>query len=82
MKKASHSQRTTIVIDKGIKYLLARLAVEKGTSQSQLINQALSRFIAQEAKKKAKKLSFLSHSLGVKLDRLTRKDFYEDPNRL
>jgi len=78
MKKRGFSQRTTIVLDQGTKYLLAKLALEKGVSQSQLIAEALNRFIAQEAKKRAKKLSLLRHHLGAKLDQLTRRDFYEN----
>jgi len=80
--KTNYSQRTTIVLDQGTKYLLAKLALERGVSQSQLITEALNRFIAQEAKKKAKRLILLNHSLGAKLNRLARKDFYENPNRL
>ena len=81
MKKTNYSQRTTIILDRGTKYLLAKLALEKGVSQSQLISKALRQLIAQEARKQAKKkLSLLSHPLGAKLDRLTRKDFYEDSN--
>ena len=72
--------RTTLRLQKDLKRKAEFVALEKSTTLQAIINQALMDYLQNSAKKKAKKIVFKTHNLGVQLDNLKRKDFYSEPN--
>ncbi len=69
--------RTTLRIESHLKKNAQRKALEENTSLQEIFNRALKKYLEQEGKKDAKKIVFKTHDLGVPLDNLTRKDYYE-----
>ncbi|MBI2641333.1 hypothetical protein HYW87_01940 [Candidatus Roizmanbacteria bacterium] len=70
--------RTTLRIKENLKEALEKQAIEDNTTMQELFNHALEEFLNQRARKKAKKIIFKSHDLGVPLDNLRRKDYYKN----
>ncbi|MDP3994733.1 MAG: hypothetical protein Q8P91_02800 [bacterium] len=69
--------RTTLRIEKSLKDQAEKMALEKKLSLQTIFNNALYEYMVKKAKAKAKKIVFLTHNLGAKLDNLTRNDFYD-----
>ncbi len=69
--------RTTIRLDQQLKRFAEHKALEENTSLQEVFNRALEMYLEHEGKKSAKKIVFKTHDLGVPLDDLTRKDYYE-----
>ncbi len=70
--------RTTIRIPPQLKRAAQEQALEEGISFQDLVNQTLRIYIQNKTVKKAKKIVFPTHDLGVPLDNLIREDFYAD----
>jgi hypothetical protein len=68
--------RTTLRIDKELMKTAKRIALEKDETLQNIFNQALSDFIKNKAKKKAKKIVFETVDLGIPFDDLTRNNYY------
>jgi hypothetical protein len=71
--------RTTLRIEENLKRSAELMALEKDTTLQAIFNEALTSYLQKKAEKKAKKIVFRSHDLGVPLDNLTREDFYPKP---
>jgi hypothetical protein len=71
--------RTTLRIKKNLKLAADKIASENNISFQEVINTALSELVIKKGKKKARKIRFITHNLGVPLDNLTRDDYYDDP---
>ncbi len=71
--------RTTMRIEPNLKDQIQRLAQKQNMSMQALCNLALRQYIDVASKKRAKKIVFHSHDLGVPLDNLNRDDIYDDP---
>ena len=69
--------RTTIRLDPDLKYLVAKMALEQGVRQQDIISRAVREYVARKSRKQAHKFILPRHNLGVKLDRITRDDIYE-----
>jgi hypothetical protein len=70
--------RTTVRLPEPLKKAAVTKALELNITFQDLVSQALSSFLNQMSRKKAKKIVFPSHDLGVPLDNLTREDYYAD----
>lgn len=70
--------RTTVRIPPSLKKATQEIALSQGTNFQNIVNAALEEYLNKRAKKKAKKIVFPKHDLGVPLDNLTRDDFYGD----
>ena len=68
--------RTTLRIKENLKRIAELKAIEKNTSVQSIFNQALEYYFEKEAQKKARKIVFKTHNLGVPLDNLRRSDYY------
>lgn len=71
--------RTTLRIEENLKKTAERKALEEDTTLQAIFNRALDEFLKNQAKKKSKKIVFITHDLGVPLDHLRRKDYYSEP---
>lgn len=71
--------RTTLRIEENLKRIAEQKALEEDTTLQAIFNEALESYLQKEAEKKAKKIVFKTHDLGVPLDNLTREDFYPKP---
>ena len=71
--------RTTLRIKKDLKKAAKRHAADRDITLQEVFNSALEHYLNEKAKNKAKKLVFLTHNLGARLDNLTRDDYYGDP---
>lgn len=71
--------RTTLRLKENLKKQAEKKAFEENVSLQTIFNRALELYLDQSAKRKAKKIIFKTHSLGVPLDNLTRDDFYPEP---
>jgi hypothetical protein len=71
--------RTTLRLDASLKKQAEMKALEDNTTLQELFNRALRAYLQRIAKKKAKKIKFITFDLGEPLDNLTRADFYPDP---
>lgn len=69
--------RTTLRIEEDLKRIAEHKALEENTTLQEIFNKALESYLQTEAKKKAKKIVFKTHDLGVPLDNLTRDDIYD-----
>ena len=71
--------RTTLRIKTDLKKAAQRRAIHENTTLQDIFNIALDEYLKREDRKKARKLVFKTHDLGVPLDNLTRDDFYDSP---
>lgn len=71
--------RTTVRLHEHLKKTAELKAVQENTTLQEIINNALAKYLEQEAKIEAKKIVFKGYHLGKELDNLTRDDFYPDP---
>lgn len=71
--------RTTLRLKENIKRSAEKKAYEDNTTLQEIFNRALEEYLQKDAKKQAKKIIFKTHDLGVPLDNLRRKDFYDEP---
>ena len=71
--------RTTVRVEKRLKKEAERLALEEERTFQEIVNNALSEYLKNKAKKKADKIIFETVDLGVPLDNLTRSDYYDEP---
>ena len=71
--------RTTLRLDEKLKKEAERYALDSNTTLQAIFNDALAKYLEQQAKTKAKKIIFKTHDLGQPLDNLTRNDFYSSP---
>ncbi len=69
--------RTTIRLDKELKYLVEKMALEQGIRQQDVIRNALRTYLRTQSQKEAKRIILPRHDLGVKLDKITRKMIYD-----
>ncbi|HZE87430.1 MAG TPA: hypothetical protein VE090_04465 [Methylomirabilota bacterium] len=69
--------RTTIRLNEHLKKSAEHKALEEKTSLQEIFNRALEAYLNREGEKEAKKIVFKKYNLGVPLDNLTRKDYYE-----
>lgn len=69
--------RTTLRIKETLKRNAQKKALEEGTTLQVIFNRALESYLEQEGKKRAKKIIFKTHDLGIPLDNLTRDDIYD-----
>ena len=70
--------RTTIRLDEKLVRSAKYKALQENKSLQQILNRALERYLEEEGKKKAKKIIFKTHNLGVPLDNLRREDYYPE----
>jgi len=70
--------RTTIRLNPALKKEIHSRALEENTTFQEFVERSLRETLKKKAVKRAKKLVFYSHDLGVPLDNLTRDDFYDD----
>ncbi len=71
--------RTTLRLPQHVKKATEKIAFEQDTTFQALVRRALEEYLAKAAKRKARRLVFHTHDLGVPLDNLTRDDYYSDP---
>ena len=71
--------RTTLRLPATLKKTAERKALEEDTTFQALVHRAIAEYIDKAAKRKARRLMFHTHDLGIPLDELTRDDFYPDP---
>lgn len=71
--------RTTLRIEENLKRIAEQKALEEDTTLQAIFNEALESYLQKKAEKKAKKIVFKTHNLGVPLDNLTRENFYPKP---
>ncbi len=69
--------RTTIRLDKELKYLVEKMALEQGIRQQDVIRNALRLYLRNRSRKEAKRIILPRHDLGVKLDKITRNMIYD-----
>ncbi len=71
--------RTTLRINENLKKSAELKALQEDLSLQDIFNQALERYLEDDATNQAKRLVFKTHNLGKPLDNLTRADFYSKP---
>ena len=71
--------RTTLRIKTYLKKQAEKMALEEDKSLQDIFNLALEEYLLQKARRKAKKLVFHTHDLGIRLNNLTRDDMYDTP---
>lgn len=71
--------RTTLRLKENLKKRAEKKAFDENTSLQAIFNTALELYLEKEAKRRAKKIIFITHNLGEPLDNLTRDDFYPEP---
>lgn len=71
--------RTTLRLQSDLKQIAEEKALSEQRTLQEIFNEALKEYLAKGAVKKAKRIVFKSHNLGVPLDRLTRSDYYSKP---
>lgn len=69
--------RTSLRIEQSLKETAEELAYTEKKTLQEIFNKALYDYVTKKARKRAKKIMFITHDLGVKLDKLTRDDFYD-----
>lgn len=69
--------RTTLRLDKSLKEEAKELALKEKTTLKEVFNKALSDFVMNKARNRAKKMVIHAHDLGVNLNNLTRDDIYD-----
>ena len=70
--------RTTLRIKENLKDALEKQALQEKKTLQELFNDAIENFLQDKAQRKAKKIIFKTHNLGVNLNGLRRKDYYGD----
>ena len=71
--------RTTLRIEENLKRTAELKALDEDTTLQAIFNRALEEYLKNQAKKKSKKIKFITHNLGTALDNLRRKDYYPEP---
>lgn len=71
--------RTTLRLRPDLKKATERKALEEDTTFGYIVHRALEDYLARAATRKARRLVFHTHDLGVPLDNLTRDDYYPNP---
>ncbi|MEK7544137.1 MAG: hypothetical protein AAB557_04665 [Patescibacteria group bacterium] len=71
--------RTTFRLRPDLKKAVERKALEEDTTFQAIAHRALEDYLAKAAMRKAQRLVFHTHDLGVPLDNLTRDDYYPEP---
>ncbi len=71
--------RTTLRLQADLKQIAEERALHEQRTLQEIFNEALKEYLAKGAAKKAKRIVFKSHDLGVPLDRVTRSDYYSVP---
>lgn len=71
--------RTTLRLRPDLKKATERKALEEDTTFGYIVHRALEEYLARAATRKARRLVFHTHDLGVPLDNLTRDDYYPNP---
>lgn len=71
--------RTTLRLKEDLKKRAEKEAFNKNISLQAIFNAALELYLDQKAKREAKKITFITHDLGVALDNLRREDYYSEP---
>lgn len=71
--------RTSLRVREDLKKDAEYYAFKRELTLQDVFNTALEQFIHGKKPIKKTKIKFLTHSLGVPLDNLTRSDFYGDP---
>ena len=71
--------RTTLRLRPDLKKAVERKVLEEDTTFQALVHHALEDYLARAATRKARRLVFYTHDLGVPLDNLTRDDYYPEP---
>lgn len=69
--------RTTLRLEENLKKSAERKALEEDTTLQEIFNRALEEYLKNQAKRRAKKITFITHDLGEPLDNLTRDDYYD-----
>ncbi len=72
--------RTTLRIDKNLKQIAEKRAIDEGSTLQAIFNQALEDYLKRAAKREVK-IMFHGHNLGAPTDKLTRSDYYPDPEK-
>lgn len=70
--------RTTLRLNTSLKQEAEKRAAETDTTLQAIFNKALEDYLKRAAKREAK-IIFHGHSLGAPTDKLTRGDYYPDP---
>ena len=70
--------RTTLRIRENLKEALEKQALQEKKTLQELFNNAIEHFLQVKAQRKAKKIIFKTHNLGINLNGLRRKDYYSD----
>lgn len=71
--------RTTLRLKDNLKKRAEKKAIDENTSLQDLFNRALEQYLEKETKRQARKITFITHDLGVALDNLRREDYYPNP---
>lgn len=69
--------RTTLRIKEHLKDAIEKQALEDKKTVQDLFNSALEFYLQERAQRKAKKIIFKTHDLGIALNGLKRKDYYK-----
>lgn len=72
--------RTTLRLNENLKKTAEKKALQDDVTLQEIFNRALAEYLEKDARREAKKIIFKTHHLGEPLDRLTRDDFYPDPD--
>lgn len=71
-----HLLRTTLRLRQDLKKIVEQEALAENTTLQNIFNKALEDYLVKKAKRRAKKIVFKTHDLGIPLNNLKRKDFY------
>jgi hypothetical protein len=71
--------RTTLRINTNLKQAAEKQALQENRTLQSIFNDALEQYLVTDSKKKASKIVFKTHDLGMPLDNLTRSDYYSSP---
>ena len=71
--------RTSLRINENLKKIAEQKALQMNMTLQDIFNEALARYLENDAQKQAKRIVFKTHNLGEPLDNLTRNDYYLDP---
>jgi len=71
--------KTTLRIKENLKKAAEKVAFEEDKSLQEVVNRAIEAYLETQGRRKAKKIVFKTHDLGVPLDNLTRSDYYPEP---
>jgi hypothetical protein len=68
--------RTTLRINSSLKREAEKRAHEQNTTLQAIFNDALSEYLDNQSRNKAKQIIFRTHDLGTPLDNLDRSHYY------